>query len=293
MGSAEDLPKYWELMWPTLRAVDALGGSGSGREITEQVLATEGFADELLEVTYEKRPTVSVLLDRMDWARSYLKLGGAIESPKRSLFQITARGREIVDLPHETAVEALREMDREVRRERVRANASSESPELVEEGSSDLGESGWRGDLLTQLHALSPEAFEEYVLLVLRNFGLELERIGGSGDEGIDGIGRAPLTAVLSTRVAVQAKRYEPSKVIGREVVALFQRDAAAVGAERAILVTTAQFSKPARMAAVVTTPNVDLIDGEALCDLALEAQAGVREQPVVHIEWFSRFSKP
>lgn len=42
-------------------------------------------------------------------------------------------------------------------------------------------------------------------------FGMELTRVGGSGDEGIDGIGLAPLSPVLSSRVAVQAKRYEPS----------------------------------------------------------------------------------
>ena len=48
-------------------------------------------------------------------------------------------------------------------------------------------------------------------------FGLVLTRVGGSDDEGIDGIGTAPLSDVLSTRVAVQAKRYDPTgKPVGR-----------------------------------------------------------------------------
>jgi hypothetical protein len=46
----------------------------------------------------------------------------------------------------------------------------------------------------------------------------------------IDGIGLAPISAVLSSRVAVQAKRYDPTATIGRDVVALFQRDAVASG---------------------------------------------------------------
>jgi len=64
-------------------------------------------------------------------------------------------------------------------------------------------------------------------------FGLVLTRVGGSDDEGIDGIGTAPLSDMLSTRVAVQAKRYDPTgKPVGREAVALFQRDASNAGVE-------------------------------------------------------------
>ena len=36
------------------------------------------------------------------------------------------------------------------------------------------------------------------MLYLLRLYGLELERVGGSGDEWIDGIGIAPISAVLS-----------------------------------------------------------------------------------------------
>lgn len=128
------------------------------------------------------------------------------------------------------------------------------------------------------------------MLYLLRAYGLELRRTGGSGDEGIDGIGTAPLSPVLSTRVAVQAKCYEPSKTIGREVVALLQRDAGAQGAERAIIVTTARFSGPARAAAVATSPTVDLIDGDKLCDLVREQEIGLRIEPVVDLKWFDRF---
>lgn len=49
------------------------------------------------------------------------------------------------------------------------------------------------------LHRLSPDGFEKLDLYLLRLYGLELERVGGSGDEGLDGIGTAPLSAVLSS----------------------------------------------------------------------------------------------
>ena len=119
---------------------------------------------------------------------------------------------------------------------------------------------------------------------------LELRHVGQSGDRGIDGIGTAPMSPVLSATVAVQAKRHDPTKRIGRDIVALFQRDANAAGAERAILVTLGGYTAAAREASQVATPTVDLIDGDRLCDLALDEQVGVRNVPQVDSNWFTRF---
>lgn len=49
------LPSYGELMLPVLRAVLALGGSGTSREITESVIEAQGFSEEMLAVTYDRR----------------------------------------------------------------------------------------------------------------------------------------------------------------------------------------------------------------------------------------------
>ena len=143
---------------------------------------------------------------------------------------------------------------------------------------------------------MSPTAFEHFVLYLLRSFDLELEHTGGSGDEGIDGIGVAPISPVLSAKVAVQVKRYNPSSPagIGRQEVALFQRDAEVAGAERAIMVTLGRFTRAAQKAAQVKTPMVDLIDGERLCDLVDdlvgEQDVGVRIVRQVVPEFFDRF---
>lgn len=119
---------------------------------------------------------------------------------------------------------------------------------------------------------------------------MELTRVGGTGDEGIDGIGLVPISPVLSSRVAVQAKRYDPGTAVGREVVALFQRDAAAAGAERAVLVTLGRFSPAARKAATAATPTVNLIDGDRLCELVEQQGIGIKSVPTVVEEWFDRF---
>jgi restriction system protein len=295
-----DLPTYRELIYPTLRAVASLGGSAQGAEITAALTELLEVTPEQLAVTYDGRPK-SVLIDRMDWARSYAKLAGALDSPRRGLFILSNLGKHILSLPEGEGRAQVAQLDRDVRAARRRRGSAASSGELAEPGEGETGveasvgdveaeDGAWREALLARLHRLSPAGFEEFTLYLLRTFGIELTRVGGVGDEGIDGLGLAPISAVLSSRVAVQAKRYDPTATVGREIVALFQRDAAAAGAERAVLVTLARFSPAARKAATVTTPTVDLIDGDKLCDLVHDQQVGLRIVTQVDESWFDRF---
>jgi len=289
--AVEELPRYTDLMLPTLRAMDSLGGSGSAKEITAKVLEAVNPSDEQLARTYENRPSKSIVLDRIDWARSYCKLGGALDSPRRNLFLITTLGREILQLPETAALERVLELDRDVRLARRRPPQADDSPESFDEADDGVSESAdLREQILSRLHLLSPDAFEEFCLYVLRAYGLELTRVGGTGDEGIDGIGTAPLSDVLSATVAVQVKRDDPGKVVSRDKVALLQRDATAKGAERAVFVTLGRFGAPAQNAARQTTPTVDLIDGQRLCELMEQKQIGLALS--VDDAWFDRFEQ-
>ncbi len=299
-----DLPKYVDLVVPALRAVEALGGSAKASEIRDHIIENLDDADRMLAVTRPNRPDSPVLLERISWGRSYAKLIGALESPSRGLYLLTTLGKELLALPEEEAKQRAIELDREYRRTRNASRPSTgpavheaEADPALDTDDVDLDDAGevegsdWVQVLLSRLHRLSPTGFEEFVLFLLRQYGLELRRVGGSGDEGIDGIGIAPLSPVLSSRVAVQVKRYNPDgKPIGREVVALFQRDAQAKGAERAILVTLGRFTEGARKAATTFTPTVDLIDGTRLAELIRDEEIGVRMAPKVDESWFDRF---
>lgn len=280
------IPKHRELMLPTLQAVVTLGGSGTNREISEQVISDKGYSDDLVAVTYEKNDR-SILLDRLYWARSYCKLGGVLETPQRGLYLVTELGRSLAEMPEDDAITELREIVKKVDRRRAPQDTP---PENEDDEPPDDEDHSWKEGLLERLHQLSPEAFERFTLYLLRTFGMELRRQGGPGDEGIDGIGTAPLTDVLTTTVAVQAKRYEPSRTVGREIVALFQSDASAAGAEHGVLVTTGRFSEPARNAALGRTPTIELIDGDRLAELCLQQEAGIALTPTVSSAWFERF---
>lgn len=304
MASKEDLPTDKELMLPVLQAVDRLGGSATSRQITDAVIEALAPSEDLLAITYPARGgDESIYLDRLEFARSHCKTAEVLESPRRSLFLVTGLGREILAMETGDAASHLVELYRVQRAKRDKAPVvkSRAGDDTADEAAmpdddartplpADEGSEEWKKVLLERLHRMSPEGFERFVLYLLRNYDLELRHIGQSGDRGIDGIGTAPMSPVLSATVAVQAKRHDPTKRIGRDIVALFQRDANAAGAERAILVTLGGYTAAAREASQVATPTVDLIDGDRLCDLALDKQVGVRNIPQVDLKFFDRF---
>lgn len=56
------------------------------------------------------------------------------------------------------------------------------------------------------------------------------------------------------------------------------------------MLVTLGRCTEAARQASIATTPTVDLIDGEKLCQLVREKEIGLRIVPQVQEAWFDRF---
>jgi restriction system protein len=298
-----DLPPYKDFLLPVLHAVEALGGTAHAKEITAWMVENMGFDDEAIAVEYPNRPGESILLDRMAWARSYDKLGGLVETPQRALYVLTAEAKRVLSLPEAEARDFLDEMDRQVRRARSRQKPKPTEqpvsdqeldPEPLGSDSEEEADSlDLKAALLARLHALKPRAFEDFVVHLLKSYGMELARVGGPTDEGVDAIGLAPVSDVLADRVAVQIKRYDPEGAranIERRDVALFQRDAASKGAERAVFVTLGSFSQAARKAATDTTPHVNLIDGEKLWELVERKGMGLRHTTIVDTAWFDRF---
>jgi restriction system protein len=300
-----ELPPYKDFLLPVLHAVQALGGTAHAKEITEWMVDNLAFDDDAVAVEYPNRPGESILLDRMAWARSYDKLGGLVETPQRGLYVLTTEGKRVLSLPDAEARQFVDEMDRQVRRARHRQTSKATPDEQKESDEKpDPGAIGpdseeeadsldLKAALLARLHALTPRGFEDFVVHLLKSYGMELSRVGGPTDEGVDAIGLAPVSDVLADRVAVQIKRYDPEgsrSNIERRDVALFQRDAAAKGAERAVFVTLGSFSQAARKAATDTTPHVNLVDGETIWELVERKGMGLRKTTVLDTAWFERF---
>ena len=274
-------------MLPVVRAVVQLGGSASTRQLYDEVRAVVDPEGRWDEVEYASGGLK--IVDRIAWAMLYCKRGGLLDSPRRALYLITDEGARVAGLSDADAKGPLDEAHRIARR--FTPKKGDDSDEEVPDGAPVEGED-WQGPLLAQLHDMSPVAFERYVLHLLRVYGMELDHVGGVGDGGVDGIGTAPVGDLLSVTVAVQAKRSDPASSVGRDVVALFQRDAQAKGAERAVLVTLGSFTRGADDASQEAIHTVELIDGARLCDLiaAKGEQAGVQVAYRTIPGFFDRF---
>ncbi|MYH00756.1 MAG: restriction endonuclease [Acidimicrobiaceae bacterium] len=283
------IPNQFELMWPTLEALKALGGSGRIEEIFEAVVEQQGFSEDQLAVRRKNDDRMSRVEYHLAWARNGLKHVGAIENSSRGVWAITERGRQVTENDVLADVKAWRT-------EYNRQYQARKRDELTDDDANEdllANEPDWTQQLLDRLLDLTPDAFERLAKRVLREAGFRnVEVLGKPGDGGIDGVGVYRISLV-SFPVYFQCKRYRQS--VGPDAVRDF-RGAMAGRGEKGLLITTANFTPSALEEANRDgAPPVDLVNGEELCELLKEYELGVStrirevEDVEIHSEYFDQ----
>ena len=89
MISKSQIPTYENLLWPTLKALESEGGSASIHEIASRVAIDMALPDETLDVLHRDGPQTEVDY-RAAWARTHLKLSGAMMAPSCAIFSRTS-----------------------------------------------------------------------------------------------------------------------------------------------------------------------------------------------------------
>ncbi|MET9881476.1 restriction endonuclease [Actinacidiphila glaucinigra] len=101
---------------------------------------------------------------------------------------------------------------------------------------------------LPEVDAMSGTEFEDLVAQLCRRDGcLEVRRVGGSGDNGADVVGRLPDGRTM----VIRCKRYTPSSTIASRELRDLLGARVHFRAEVAIFVTTTRFSRPSQAFAV------------------------------------------
>lgn len=268
------LPRHEDLMLPTLTVLDELGGSGSNDEINDAVIAGQGFSQAQLDVVYEKSGA-PVLVDRLSWARSYLKMPGFLASAGRGVWVLTDAGREALSLNSDQLRKKVNEAYRRLNAERQKKSAIDNAEAHKAEDEAD-----WSDRLLAKLKSIEPAAFERLAQRLLRESGfVKVEVTGKAGDGGIDGVGVLRMN-LISFQVLFQCKRYAGSVSAG--TVRDF-RGAMQGRADKGLIITTGTFTTDAKREATRDgAPAIDLVDGELLCQLLKERGLGVTVRQVV-----------
>lgn len=278
------VPKVSDLFVPVLKALETLGGSASIEEINDRVARVMNLPDAVRNVPHGDGPTTKFDY-RCAWARSWLKNAGLTDNSERGVWAITAKGREMLEMPSQELGKIVRRANSDLRKARSSAadeDSGTSSEDLEATPISISAARHRREQLLDILLEMNPSAFERLCQRVLREAGfIKVEVTGRSGDGGIDGTGVLRVN-LLSFHVLFQCKRWQGS--VGAGVIRDF-RGAMVGRADKGLIITTGTYTADARREAVRDgAPAIDLIDGEALCDLLKEQRIGVTVRMVEEI---------
>lgn len=285
----EDVPQHTQLMWPTLKAIKALGGSANNSEILSKVAEIEGFSEELQSILHANGNRTK--LDyRLAWAKTYLKKGGALENSIRGIWAITEKGEKLSQDEIPEIVQLARLGQGPLKRLEGGRTGQAELGLDKTDDDTEIDSDNWRSQLIFTLLRMEPDAFERLAQRILRESGFTtVEVTGRSGDGGIDGTGILQFN-LLTFPMAFQCKRYQGA--VSTSAIRDF-RGAIMGRCEKGLFITTGTFTnhalQEARRDGALT---IDLVDGNRLCDLLKSLSLGVKTEAVEQInidaEWFS-----
>jgi len=232
--------------------------------------------------------------NRVAWAKSYFIQAKVLEAPRRSVFRITQRGMDLHKAGHKRIdIRILNQYPEFLEFHKSRSSKEDEqepSKETPEEALQKSYES-IRGDLAGQIvHRIvsnSPQFFERLVVDLMVALGYGGSRtdagksVGGTGDEGIDGIIKEDRLGL--DLVYLQAKRWDGT--VGRPEVQKFVGALHGKRAKKGVFITTGKFSDDARKYVETIDPKVILMDGRMLAELMIDHGLGTTTTATYHIK--------
>ena len=290
------VPTYDKFIEPILRYLASRPLGSVARDAHEAAATTLGLTDQDRQELVPSG-TQPVYKNRAGWAHDRLKRAGLSSSPRRGYWQLTPKGFEFASARpaplSQSDVEQLaigfmdvrlREHDEHPPLAHPAPSASSSvtaSPDdRLEEARLEL-RSSVAAELLDSLKAASPSFFETVVLDVLHRMGYgasraDLQRVGGSGDGGIDGV--ISLDKLGLEKVYVQAKRWQ--QTVGRPEVQAFYGAIAGQRANKGVFITTSSYT-PQALDFAGSVDRIVLVDGKRLAELMMDHEVGVTSRVI------------
>ena len=280
----KELPKYHETFVPILETLEN-GKPLKGREL--EVKIRDKYYYDLPQELLDKKTKsdTNVLLDRISWGKSYLKMGKFVHYPQRGYVQITDKGRQVLNkgvftledlqndddfIKYREAVE--RKKDNEVERDIF--NIENASPQdLIDSGVNTI-EAEVKTELLERLKEVDPFYFERVILKLLKEMGYgEFVETKKTGDGGIDGIINEDKLGL--EKIYTQAKRYNENKVREKDIRNFI--GAMSGDTTKGVFITTSAFDEGATKKAREARHTIVLIGGDKLVDLMYEYNVGIK----------------
>ena len=290
------LPKYNELYKPLLDVIQD-GQIYCMKETATKVAENLNLSvEELAEQLPSQRQTI--FINRLNWAKTYLKKAGLIESPSRRNYLITSEGKALLNSGVPITNEYLKthypsfarfvsgslaETEHDAS---AVVNSNQEDERTPEEQLDFIHKTlneNLADELLDIIMQRSPSFFEQLVVDLMKamDYG-DGFRTKYSGDDGIDGVINEDKLGF--NLIYKQAKRWNPDVTIGKpEIQKFFGAMMGPPRIDKGLFITTAKFSKGAREYA--EAQHIILVDGKQLTALMIEYGLGVSVQKVYKIK--------
>jgi restriction system protein len=293
------VPTYDNFIEPIFRFLATQPSGALAREAHEAAAQALGVTDidrqELLP-----SGTQLVYKNRAGWAHDRLKRAGLSSSPRRGFWQLTDDGLVfLAKYPTSLSPKIIEHLATGFMDVRLKPTVNGEllvsqspiktpaSESAVASPDDRLGEalselrSSVALELLESLATVSPSFFETIVLDLLHRMGYgasraDLQRVGGSGDGGIDGV--ISLDKLGLEKVYVQAKRWQGT--VGRPEVQAFYGALAGQRANKGVFITTSGYTAQA-IGFAKSVERVVLVDGSRLVELMIDHEVGVSARTV------------
>ena len=276
------VPTLDELHRPVLEIANDSAQRLARREFLDRLIGMFSLTDaDLQEMVSSGRQTR--MENRTGWAMTNLKKAGLINNPQLGQWEITQTGRGF--LASQQGIIKFFDLQKlwpESQQDPVApiihtSDSVDITPDEQMAKSHEQHQNMLSDEVLDSVKSVTPSGFERLVVGLLSKMGYgDGKPVGGSGDQGIDGVLNQDTLGL--EKVYLQAKRYTSSQV-GEPEIRNFSGSLVTKGATKGVFITTSTFSPTAQQTAkTISFGNqfIRLIDGPELAKLMIEHGVGV-----------------
>lgn len=255
-----------------LKSMHRLGGQVTRKEIRQDIhdnsdVISEDEVDKI-KVSKKTGNKYSPFAWTLNYAVKYLIMTRYLIQDGR-LLELSEKGRNVELSSFDGARDVRPIVEKMVTKQKQNKASDSEKANIGDSDDSDEMEEPWRQQLLDALMKMNPRKFELFCRGLLTKMGVDVDDEKGVqyvADGGIDGFGYVRSDDYRTTRVALQAKRWQ-GKVSAPEIDK-FRGAMDKFNAEFGIFITNSDFTREAVRVAREGTRIITLINGDQICDL-------------------------
>lgn len=274
-------------MLPIITEIKRLGGQTTTKELKKSIVANCKDIPEDVFTSSKVSRNGNLYLENMypfNFSVTSLVMAGYMDRPHPGQLVLTKKGRQFNGSAQEL-VDDVHKLSSPIWAERSKKNKQRKERQQQLEKENDDNEE-WRTKLLMALENLTPAKFELFCRALVKKMNVDIdENIGVklSGDGGLDGFGYMTTDDFRTTRVAIQAKKWNSDHLVSSPEVDKFRGAMDKYQAEYGIFITTSSYTRDAIQSSRIGTRVITLVDGTRLTDLIAKYELYVT--PVVTYE--------